>query len=77
MCAEGDKMHAEGAEMCAEGDKVWAEGSKMCAEGDKMCAELLIESYGNIKLEWKNWNAEYNSCECHIENGDVYGFPPS
>ena len=74
LCAEGNKIWAEGNKLCAEGKKLWAEGDKLCAEGNKIWAEIIIETFGNIKLEWKNWNDKYRSYECHLENGEVYGF---
>ena len=66
------KMRAEGAKMRAEGAKMRAEGSKMRAEGDKMWAEAVIEIYGNIKLEWKNYDNAKNDCECHLETGEIF-----
>ena len=68
--AEGDKLRAEGGKLWAEGDKLWAEGDKLRAEGDKLWAEVIIEVYGNIKLEWKNWNGEKKAYECHLETKD-------
>jgi len=70
--AEGSKLRAEGNKLRAEGNKLWAEGNKLRAEGDKLWAEAIIEAYGNIKLEWKNWSDEKEDYECHLENGEVY-----
>ncbi len=70
--AEGDKLWAEGNKLRAEGNKLWAEGNKLWAEGDKLWAEAIIEIYGNIKIEWKNWHEKEKSYECHLENGIVY-----
>ena len=56
------KLRAEGAKLKAEGDKLWA-------EGDKLWAEAIIEIKGNIKLEWKYVNNNY---ECHLETGEVF-----
>ena len=71
---ECEKLWAKGDKLRAEGDKLWAEGDKLRAEGDRLWAELILDTYGNIKLEWKNWSNEYGSYECHLENGEVYGF---
>ena len=60
--------------LLAECNKLWAEGDKLLAEGNKLWAELIIETFGNIELEWKIWNEQYQSYECHLENGEVYGF---
>lgn len=57
-----------------EGDKLWAEGGKLWAEGDKLWAESILEIHGDIVLEWRNWNTKHQSYECHLENGEVYGF---
>jgi len=70
--AECNKLWAEGDKFRAEGNKLWAEGDKLRAEGDKLWAEAIIEVYGNIKLEWKNWNEEYKTYECHLETGEVF-----
>mgnify|MGYP001608698108 CR=1 FL=1 len=70
--ADADKLYAEGNKLYAEGDKLNAEGDKLYAEGDKLWAEAILELYGNIKLEWKNWDAEKKSYECHLENGEVF-----
>ena len=56
----------------AEGDKLRAEGSKLYAEGNKLWAEAILEVYGNIKMEWKNYNSEKNDYECHLKMGEVY-----
>ncbi len=72
--AEGNKLYAEGAKLHAEGNKLYAEGDKLYAEGNKLWAEAILQMHGNIKLEWKNWNKEHQSYECHLENGEVYGF---
>lgn len=80
LCDEGLKLCADGR-LCAEGFKLHAEGIKLCAEGLKLCAEgsillfsAVIEKYGNIGMEWKNWNEKHNSYEFHLANGEVYGF---
>ena len=70
--AEGDKLRAEGDKLRAEGDKLWTEGDKLWTEGDKLWAEAILEVYGNIKLEWKNWSLEKKSYECHLETGEVF-----
>ena len=72
--AGSDKLCAEGEKLCAEGEKLRAEGNKLYAESKRLWAELILDTYGNIKLEWKNWSNEYGSYECHLENGEVYGF---
>ena len=72
LWAEGGKLRAEGAKLWAEGAKLWAEGSKLWAEGDKLWAEAVLEVYGNIKLEWKNWSAEKQDYECHLETGEIF-----
>ena len=57
--AEGDKLRAEG-------NKLRAEGNKLRAEGDKLWAEAVLESYGNITIDW------LGVTECLLENGDIY-----
>jgi hypothetical protein len=44
----------------------------MRAEGNKMWAEAIIEIYGNIKLEWKNYDRDKNDSECHLKTGDIF-----
>ena len=72
--AEGNKLHAEGNKLHAEGNKLWAEGNKLWAESNKLWAESILEVYGNIKLEWKNYNRKYDDYECHLETEEVFGF---
>lgn len=79
--AEGDKLWAEGNKLRAEGNSLSAEGSKLCAKGDRLCAkgdklwtEAVIAVHGNIKLKWINWNEEYQSYECHLKTGEIFGF---
>jgi hypothetical protein len=66
------KLRAEGAKLRAEGAKLWAEGDKLWAEGDKLWAEGIIEVYGNIRIEWKNYDSEKQDYECHLETGEVF-----
>ena len=66
------KLYAEGNKLHAESNKLYAEGSKLHAEGDKLWAEAILAVYGNIKLEWKNWNNKKNDYECHLETGEVF-----
>ena len=70
--AEGDKLRAEGDKLRAEGNKLWAEGDKLWAEGGKLWAEAIIEVYGNIKLEWRNYSSEKKDYECHLETGEIF-----
>ena len=77
--AEGDKLRAESDKLYAEGSKLYAEGRELRAEGDKLYAEgdlifinAVIKTFGNIKLEWKNWHDDKHSYECHLDNGEVY-----
>ena len=79
LWAEGNKLRAEGSKLWAEGSKIWAEGDKLRAEGDKLQAEgnelwakAIIAVYGNIKLEWKNYNKEKQDYECHLETGEIF-----
>ena len=74
LWAEGDKLWAEGYKLRAEGYKLWAESDKLRAEGDIMFLAAVVEVYGNIPLEWKNWNDKHKSHECHLSNGEVYDF---
>ena len=70
--AEDNKLWAEGGKLRAEGDELRAEGGKLWAEGDELWAEAVLEVYGNIKLEWKNWSAEKQDYECHLETGEIF-----
>ena len=53
----------------AEGDKLRAEGAKLWAEGSKLWADAILEVYGNIKLEWKFRDIDF---DCELENGEIY-----
>ncbi len=72
LYAESDKLHAEGDKLYTEGDKLYAEGNKLRAEGDLIFINAVIKTFGNIKLEWKNWHDDKHSYECHLDNGEVY-----
>ena len=72
LWAEGDKLYAEGDKLRAEGRKLYAEGDKLRAEGDLIFINAVIKTFGNIKLEWKNWHGDKHSYECHLDNGEVY-----
>ena len=56
----------------AEGNKLRAEGNKLLAEGNKLWAEAILDVYGNIKLEWKNWSEKKQDCECYLETGEIF-----
>ena len=45
---------------------VWKLRLQFRAEGDKLWAEAVLESYGNITLDW------LGVTECLLENGDIY-----
>ena len=72
LCAESDKLRAEGYKLWAESNKLQAEGDKLRAEGDRLWAEAILAKFGNITMEWKNWNMQKQSFECHLDNGEVY-----
>ena len=69
--AEGDKLWAEGDKLWAEGDKLRAEGDKLRAEGDKLWAEGVLKIHGNITIEWKYLDGNY---DCLLGNGEHYKF---
>lgn len=84
--AEGSKLYAEGRKLMAEGNKLWAEGDKLYVEGRKLWAEAnklkaeggllfinaVIKVYGNIELEFKNWDEDKKDYDCHLETGEVF-----
>ena len=72
LWAEGNKLLAEGNMLRAKGNMLRAEGDKLRAEGDKLWAEAILQVYGNIKLEWKNYDNEKNNYECHLETGEIF-----
>ena len=74
LYAEGNRLYAEGNRLYAEGNRLRAEGGKLRAEGDIIFIKGVIALHGNIKLEWKNYNPERDDHECHLGNGEVYGF---
>ena len=80
LCEEGNKLMRErvkfgiGDKLYAKGRKLYDKGCKFFAKGSKLWVEAVLKAYGNIKMEWKNWDETYNLQECHLENGEVYGF---
>ena len=74
------ELRSEGAKLWDEADRLEGEGAELRSEGDelrdeseKLWVEAIRSAYGNIAAEWKNWNSKYGY-ECHLENGEVYGF---
>ena len=57
------------AKLMAEVDKLMAEGAKLWAEGDKLWTDAILEIYGNITLEWKFKDGDY---DCILGNGERY-----
>ena len=72
---ERGKLWEEGYKLRAEGEKLLAEGTKLWMESNKMLLAAMVAVYGDIDIEWKNWNEEHQSYECHLSNGVVLGFP--
>ncbi len=71
LMAEGAKLRAEGDKLRAEGAKLWAEGAKLWAEGAKLWAEKIIEVCGNIKLEWRFRENDYD-CILDVDGGITF-----
>ena len=69
---EGDKLRTEGEKLWAEAEKLWAETDTLYAEADRLWTETIREIYGNIKIEWKNYNSKKHDYECHLETGKVF-----
>ena len=72
--AKGDLLLSEGAKIWAEGHKVRSDGSELLAESDRMKAEAdiafmqsVINTYGNVAIEWNE-----NFSKCMLENGEIY-----
>lgn len=74
LYADGNKLRAERNKLYAERYKLYAERDKLYAEGDIVFLSAVITEYGNLALEWKNWNEAHNSYECHLENGIIFDF---
>jgi len=70
--AKGSKLYAKGDELQVEGEKLQAKGNKLRAKGNRLWAETILEVYGNIKVEWKNYDYEKQDYECHLETGEVF-----
>ena len=63
------KLWAEGDKLWAKAQKLRAKAQKLRAESDKLRAEAIIETYGDIEVEWKDRAGNY---DCELENGEVY-----
>ena len=78
--AESDKLltkgglHDKSVGLYDSGNSLFNKGDKLRAEGDRLWAEAVLKAYGKVKMEWENWNEECWSCECHLENGKIFGF---
>ena len=76
LYADGDKLYAEGTKLRAEGSRRRAEGIKRQADGDKLRAEsfkfwteTVLEFRGNITIECKYTNRNY---ECVLGSGERF-----
>lgn len=65
--AERDKLRAEG-------NKLWAEGKKLWAESDIIFLAAVITEFGNVAIEWRDWNEKHGSSCCRLGNGEYFGF---
>ena len=70
--AEGFKLWVAGEKLCTKGEKLLIEGYKLYTKGNELWEKAIKEVYGNIKLEWKNYNSEKGECECHLETGEIF-----
>jgi len=66
------KLRADGNKLWADGAKLKADGNKLWADGNKLWADAVLEVYGNIKIEWKNWSRKRQDYECHLETGEIF-----
>jgi len=66
---QNSRRGAEGVRLSAEGDKLLSECSMLWAEGDRIWAEAILETFGNIIVEWKTRGG---IIDCHLENGEIY-----
>lgn len=57
--------------LLAEGNKLLVEGDKLRAEGDKLWAAAILETRGNVALEWV-WRADKQDYACILETGEVF-----
>lgn len=67
LWAEDYLQYARGFELCAQAETLYA-------EAEKLWAEAVVSAYGDVTIEWKNWNKEFWCYECHLDNGEKYGF---
>ena len=51
---------------------IWKIRLSLRAEGDRLWAEAILEMYGNIRIEWRNYNSTKMDHECHLETGEVF-----
>lgn len=74
LSAEDAVSDTKGVILNAEGDVLRAEGIRLRAEANMAWEKLILETFGNVFMSWENWNWDYYSYECHLSNGQVYGF---
>ena len=66
-----NKLRKKRDKLWAESNKLYAEGGKLWAEGDILFLNAVIAVYGDITVEWKNWDHKKQAYECHLGNGIV------
>ena len=65
LCARRDQLYADGAKIYEKANQLWAKASFLWGE-------TVIRVYGNINMEWKNYDKEKKDHECHLENGEIF-----
>ena len=71
--AEGVKLFLEGYRPYAKGANLYAEGQKCLSQAKRLWRKAVRSVYGDMAWEW-TWNKKWQSFECRLANGEVYGF---
>jgi hypothetical protein len=49
---------------------LYAKAEGLYAKANGLWAQVILETKGNIKMEWKNWTEK--GYECHLETGEIF-----
>lgn len=67
------QLRANGRKLLFEGDDLRDEGERLEIEGNKLWAEAILEAYGNIRMEWVEWDnkSQDYKCKLFLTNGEI------
>jgi len=72
LLSKSNTLWEESIKLQTKSNKLQAKGTQLQVEGNRLWINTILESYGNAKVEWKNYDYEKQDYECHLETGEVF-----